>query len=62
MDSTAGTFDDEWAKLASYRGPWGTTIENAGMTKRQVLELWETDRFADIAPSKRAMGSSVGKV
>ena len=60
-DSTAGTFDDQLGEVGFLPRTMGHDIENAGMTKRQVLELWETDRFADISPRQKSHGVISGQ-
>jgi oxalate decarboxylase len=48
-DSTAGTFDYLPGDVGFVPGNMGHYIENTGTTKLQFLELWRTDKFADIS-------------
>jgi oxalate decarboxylase len=48
-DSTAGTFDYQPGDVGFVPRNMGHYIENTGATKLQFLELWRTDKFADVS-------------
>lgn len=48
-DGTAGTFDYQPGDVGFVPRNMGHYIENTGTTKLQLLELWKTDRFADVS-------------
>jgi oxalate decarboxylase len=48
-DATAGTFDYQPGDVGFVPRNMGHYIENTGTTKLQFLELWRTDRFADVS-------------
>jgi oxalate decarboxylase len=48
-DSTAGTFDYQPGDVGFVPRNMGHYIENTGTTKLQFLELWRTDKFADVS-------------
>ncbi len=62
-DSTAGTFDYQPGDVGFLPRNMGHYIENTGTTKLQFLELWKTDKFADVSlRQKGSRGSPVGNV
>ena len=48
-DATAGTFDYQPGDVGFVPRNMGHYIENTGTTKLQFLELWRTDKFADVS-------------
>ena len=48
-DATAGTFDYQPGDVGFVPRNMGHYIENTGTTKLQFLELWKTDKFADVS-------------
>ena len=48
-DSTAGTFDYQPGDVGFVPRNMGHYIENTGTTTLQFLELWKTDKFADVS-------------
>ena len=48
-DETAGTFDYQPGDVGFVPRNMGHYIENTGTTKLQFLELWKTDKFADVS-------------
>jgi oxalate decarboxylase len=48
-DATAGTFDYQPGDVGFVPRNMGHYIENTGTTKLTFLELWRTDRFADVS-------------
>lgn len=48
-DATAGTFDYQAGDVGFVPRNMGHYIENTGTTKLQFLELWKTDKFADVS-------------
>jgi oxalate decarboxylase len=48
-DATAGTFDYQPGDVGFVPRNMGHYIENTGKAKLQFLELWRTDRFADVS-------------
>jgi oxalate decarboxylase len=48
-DATAGTFDYRPGDVGFVPRNMGHYIENTGTTKLQLLELWRTDRVADVS-------------
>ncbi len=48
-DATAGTFDYQPGDVGFVPRNMGHYIENTGKTKLQFLELWRTDKFADVS-------------
>ncbi|HEY1376600.1 MAG TPA: cupin domain-containing protein, partial [Gemmataceae bacterium] len=48
-DATAGTFDYGPGDVGFVPRNMGHYVENTGPTKLQFLELWKTDRFADVS-------------
>ena len=48
-DETAGTFDYQPGDVGFVPRNMGHYIENTGTTKLQFLELWRTDKFADVS-------------
>jgi oxalate decarboxylase len=48
-DSTAGTFDYQPGDVGFVPRNMGHYVENTGTTRLQFLELWKTDKFADVS-------------
>jgi oxalate decarboxylase len=48
-EATAGTFDYQPGDVGFVPRNMGHYIENTGTTKLQFLELWRTDKFADVS-------------
>src|SRR5262249_10844405 len=48
-DSTAGTFDYRPGDVGFVRRDMGRYIRTTGTTTLQFLELWRTDKFADVS-------------
>ncbi len=48
-DATAGTFDYQPGDVGFVPRNMGHYIENTGTTKLRFLELWRTDKFADVS-------------
>ena len=48
-DATAGTFDYQPGDVGFVPRNMGHYIENTGKAKLQFLELWRTDKFADVS-------------
>jgi oxalate decarboxylase len=48
-DATAGTFDYRPGDVGFVPRNMGRYIENTGTTKLQFLELWKTDKFAEVS-------------
>jgi oxalate decarboxylase len=48
-EAAAGTFDFQAGDVGFVPRNMGHYIENTGATKLQFLELWNTDKFADIS-------------
>ena len=46
---TAGTFNYQPGDVGFVPRNMGHYIENTGTTKLQFLELWKTDKFADVS-------------